>query len=469
MPGTQKLNSRVHDFFQKFKRDRGPVKVDPQRDAEAEAGETGENLPAQSGGRDVSIAQIKQGYGEVLDTMQSVRRHLDDQAQRSDRMISLLEGLPEVIRSLPEQNKAQTEMLRAIYQNMERQTETTGQLSTAISSLSTVGENQQKTMGELQDHLRAEDVARRELREGIGTLDKTLTEVRESSDSSRSALESISEQAKQRDTAIGEMFQRSQKTTSAMMAVSWALAIVALAVSAFVAVRVTQISGDDAGNAGATVAAGVASDPATSGAVDAASGEAASGGVASGGAASGGAASGGVASGGAPVAEAPASVEDAAGIEDPSGTEGVAGGEASETATAGPAPIAPAESAASADAGDASGEGLGDPATAGATDSASPATPEGDAAAEAGEGEAMVDASADADADADPSASADPAADAAGATPSQDQLTGEDALAELNAILSGESQEEAPDEPAADEEARDADAQSTSEPPALGG
>lgn len=270
MPATKKLNTklntRVHDFFQKFKRDRGAVKVDPHARPDAEDGEGGENLPAQSqtGGREVSIAQIKQGYGEVVDTMQSVRRHLDDQAQRSDRMIQLLEGLPEVIRSLPEQNKAQTEMLRAIYQNMERQTETTGQLSTAISSLSTVGENQQKTMTELQDHLRAEDVARRELREGIGTLDNTLTEVRESSDSSRSALESISEQARQRDQAIGEMFQRSQKTTSAMMAVSWALAIVALAVSAFVAVRVTQISGENSVNAGPAATAGV-----TAGAQDA--------------------------------------------------------------------------------------------------------------------------------------------------------------------------------------------------------
>lgn len=257
MPKATKLNHRVHDFFQKFKRDRGAIKVDPQAQSDPESGEGGENLPAQSqtGGREVSIAQIKQGYGEVVDTMQSVRRHLDEQAQRSDRMIQLLEGLPEAIKSLPEQNKAQTEMLRAIHQNMERQTETTGQLSTAISSLSTVGENQQKTMNELQDHLRAEDVARRELRDGIGTLDKTLTEVRESSDSSRSALESISEQAKQRDNAIGEMFQRSQKTTSAMMAVSWALAIVALAVSAFVAVRVTQMSGNDAANP--TVTAGV--------------------------------------------------------------------------------------------------------------------------------------------------------------------------------------------------------------------
>ena len=254
MPKAPKLNNRVHDFFQKFKRDRGAVQVNPNAQNDPEMAEGGENLPAQSssGGREVSIAQIKQGYSEVVDTMQSVRRHLDDQAQRSDRMIQLLEGLPEVIKSLPEQNKAQTEMLRAIFQNMERQTETTGQLSTAISSLSTVGENQQKTMNELQDHLRAEDVARRELRDGIGTLDETLTEVRDSSDSSRAALESISEQAKQRDTAIGEMFQRSQKTTSAMMAVSWALAIVALAVSAFVAVQVTQISGNGTNNPTAT-------------------------------------------------------------------------------------------------------------------------------------------------------------------------------------------------------------------------
>ena len=259
-PAGRKLNTRVHDFFQKFRRDKGPVKVAP-RAHEAEAGDAGDNIPAANAagsGRDVSIAQLKQGYGEVLDTMQSVRRHLDDQAQRSDRMIHLLEGLPEVLRSLPEQNKTQTEMLRAISDNMARQTETTGQLSSAITSLSTVGENQQKTMNDLQDHLRAEDVARRELREGIGTLDETLGQVRESSESSRATLETITHQAKQRDDAIGEMFRRSQKTTSAMMAVSWALAIVALAVSAYVAVQVTQQTGRPAAhNASPAATAGV--------------------------------------------------------------------------------------------------------------------------------------------------------------------------------------------------------------------
>lgn len=254
MPST--LTNRVHGFFQKFKRDRGPVVVpaknsddtaagEPQADAPAPEAASGVPATTDSQGREVSIHQLKQGYGEVIETMQSVRRHLDEQAKRSDRLFELLEGLPQALQSLPEQNRTQTEMLQTIASSMERQTQTTGELSTAISGLTTIGENQQKTMTNLQEHLRAEDVARRELRDGIGALDTTLGEVRQSSDASRATLESISSQARDRDAAIAEMFRRSQKTTSAMMAVSWALAVVALAVSAFVAVSVVQLSGSE--------------------------------------------------------------------------------------------------------------------------------------------------------------------------------------------------------------------------------
>jgi len=240
MPSS--LGNRVHEFFSKFKRDKGAVRVDSEG-GEVSQGD-GSSLPAKQPPREVSIAQLKQGYGEVVDTMQAVRRHLDEQADRSDRMIHLLEGLPEVLKQLPEQNKSQIEMLRAMQGSMERQSETSLQLSSAIGSLSSVGEQQNKTMSEIQDHLVAEDEARRELSDGVKSLDSTLAEVRQSTDQSSQAVQNIADQARDRDAAIHEIFRRSQKTTSVLMIVAFGVGVLALALAAYIALQLPGVMND---------------------------------------------------------------------------------------------------------------------------------------------------------------------------------------------------------------------------------
>jgi len=226
------IKDKLGGWLGKMRQNNKPVRVDVQR------GE-GEEQPPQN--KDVSIAQLKQGYSEVVETMQSVRKHLETQGQRSERMMEMFEGMPEILKSIPETNRAQVRLLEAIHANLDRQNETSSELSGAIQGLTKAADTQQNTMTKIQEHLRAEDVARRELQTGVDTLNTTLDGVKESNESARATLSTISDQAAMREQRLVEMFERSRKTQTMMTIVAWVLALAALCVAFYVAVQATRM------------------------------------------------------------------------------------------------------------------------------------------------------------------------------------------------------------------------------------
>jgi len=224
------LKDKLGNWLGRMRQNESPVKVDVQRNDADEPGK-----------KDVSVAQLKQGYSEVVETMQSVRKHLETQSERSERMMRMFEGMPEILKSIPETNRAQVRLLEAIHANLDRQNETSSELSGAIHGLTKAADTQQSTMSQIQDHLAAEDEARRELMSGVDSLNITLDGVKESNESARATLSSISDQAAMREQRIVELFERSRKTQTMMTIVAWVLALAALSVAFYVAVQATRM------------------------------------------------------------------------------------------------------------------------------------------------------------------------------------------------------------------------------------
>ncbi|MEM6394058.1 MAG: hypothetical protein AAF797_14930 [Planctomycetota bacterium] len=235
---------KVGTFFKKWKKDNGAVEV-VRKDGEP--------------GKEVSIQQVKAGYGEVMETMKSVRDHLDQQSQRSERMLTLLEDLPATLKSLPEATRQQTQALEAIRANLEKSNETTGYLTTAITGLSEVAGQQRESLDKMHQNMAEETVARQELRDGLSTLDATMGEVKAATDESRAAAVSLANESRGREDATRELFQRSQRMTLVFTVVSWALAIGAIVVAAYVGIKVSQMDTTPA----PSTAAPVISTPAT--------------------------------------------------------------------------------------------------------------------------------------------------------------------------------------------------------------
>ena len=105
MPG---IKNKMTGLLAKLRGDR-PVSLDVQR--------VEDGGPEQR--REVTVAQLKQGYGEVVDTMAAIRGHLDDQRGRQDRMEQMLSGLPEVLKAMPEAARTQTQLVKAIGAHLE--------------------------------------------------------------------------------------------------------------------------------------------------------------------------------------------------------------------------------------------------------------------------------------------------------------------------------------------------------------
>ena len=94
---------------------------------------TGMELARQENTRQATLNQLKQGYVELVDTMKSVRQHLDEQSARQERLMAVLDGLPEVLATIPQTTRTQIETLEAIRGSMDRSNQTNEALSMAIS------------------------------------------------------------------------------------------------------------------------------------------------------------------------------------------------------------------------------------------------------------------------------------------------------------------------------------------------
>ena len=79
------LKDKVSNFFSWARKGKPPVSVEVARR---------EDDPDAPPSKEVTLQQLKQGYGEVVDTMKSVRTHLEQQADRSEQMLHLMRDLP---------------------------------------------------------------------------------------------------------------------------------------------------------------------------------------------------------------------------------------------------------------------------------------------------------------------------------------------------------------------------------------
>jgi len=228
-PHVPPLKNKVGHFFAWALKGKAPVTVDVARREDPEAAP------------EVSIQQLKQGYGEVVETMKSVRTHLDSQADRSERLLELLGDLPDTLRSLPDQARTQTGVLKAIETHLDNQDHTTRQLTEAITGLATASAHQQRSLAALDTHLAQGHESRTQLNQGVAALTTTLDGVQDSNAATRASMNAVVEQTRVNDERIREMFQKSQKMNTMMVILCLALATGALALGGYMAVLVSKV------------------------------------------------------------------------------------------------------------------------------------------------------------------------------------------------------------------------------------
>ncbi|MEM7627357.1 MAG: hypothetical protein AAF333_17310 [Planctomycetota bacterium] len=261
------LKDKVSSFFSWARKGRGPVSVDVTRREEGD--------DSGGGSKEVTLHQLKQGYSEVVETMKSVRSHLEEQSGRSEQMLSLMQDLPEVLRSIPEGARTQTRMLEAIHANLQQQNETSTHLTTAITGLASAAASQEKALSQISDHLTEEKDTRGQLNEGVATLNTTLGHVMDSNAATRDSMGAVVEQTRVNDERMRQMYQRSQKMNTAMVLLCLALATGALALGGYMAFLVNKVVNEPTATSSPSPTAPAAPAEATPAAAEAVTGSAA--------------------------------------------------------------------------------------------------------------------------------------------------------------------------------------------------
>ena len=227
-----KSPSKLSQFFSWSRKGKKPVQVDVARVEDPDAPPSTQ----------VSLAQLKQGYGEVVDTMKSVRSHLEQQADRSQQMLEVMRQLPDALKAIPQTAETQTRLLESIQANLDRQNETSGHLTTAITGLASAAASQEKALGKISDHMAEEKQTRRDLTDTVGSLNSTLGDVTAASTATRESMGAVVDQTRHDSEQMRELFQRSQKMNTAMVLLCLALATGALALGGYMAYLISRNS-----------------------------------------------------------------------------------------------------------------------------------------------------------------------------------------------------------------------------------
>lgn len=203
------------------------------------------------GSRERSIAQLQQAYEEVFDLVGTLKQHMEAQSHRSERLIEMMEGLPEALKSLPEANRNQTQTLQVIEGHLKQQNLQSEGLTQAIQGLAKAAGNQEHAMNLIQQQLDAGQESREQLHQNFSHLGETLEQMTETHQASTQLLTRLNDTHEQSDVQMQQLVARNQRQMTMMSVVSWSLAIVALTVAGAVAIWVGQQINGTSGSADA--------------------------------------------------------------------------------------------------------------------------------------------------------------------------------------------------------------------------
>ena len=205
--------------------------------------------PAQGGGwffrrrnqKKNNLAQLQRGYEDVVDLMETCKAHMESQAQRADRLLELLEDLPEALRVIPESSRQQARMIEGLQKHLEGQSANTEKLTQAVTGLASATQQHERAMNAIQKQLDANQANGARMVESFSALGDTLGRIGAAHQSGNDLLNTMAETVKQSDDQMRELFNRNQRQTTIMSVVSWTLAITALLVTGYMGVKISQL------------------------------------------------------------------------------------------------------------------------------------------------------------------------------------------------------------------------------------
>ena len=178
--------------------------------------------------RDAKMAAIQRGVDALSDLMNSVRQNLEDQGRRQDQLIGYLRDLPEVLRSLPESQRAQVEALRTLAEHMSQQSVQQERLAEVMEKMGEAHSGQKKILESLDqrmDTLGAHDEA---ISDHLRSVGSAMQNVSRHSESSTQVLQQIRDNFQVRGDELERILHRQNTRFTTILSIAIVLAVASL-------------------------------------------------------------------------------------------------------------------------------------------------------------------------------------------------------------------------------------------------
>lgn len=187
--------------------------------------------------RKPTLTEIQQNYDEVMGLVRKIGDHLDAQTQRTEKLVSLMERLPEAIDALPEMHRQNARLLEALSEHLAHSRKREETLNSTLDKLGEASGHQTEVLGLLQQQFDSSTRSAEQMTQTLTGFNETLANLAQNNSRSTEALTQLMRTTEQRESQLIDIFGRTQKWMIGLLAGVGLLTIAAIVIAVIAITR----------------------------------------------------------------------------------------------------------------------------------------------------------------------------------------------------------------------------------------
>ncbi|HRP62770.1 MAG TPA: hypothetical protein PK400_05715 [Phycisphaerales bacterium] len=181
-----------------------------------------------------SMAELQQGYDEVMGLVRKIGDHLDAQTRRTEKLVELMERLPQALDALPEASRNNSRTLDLLNEHFVHSEKREHAMHETLRRLGESSGHQTEVLGLLQQQLDAGCRASEQMSQTMTGFNDALSHLATNNGRSAEVLSRLMQATDERESRLAEMMSRTQR---------WMIgAIIGLGVVATVAIIIALVA-----------------------------------------------------------------------------------------------------------------------------------------------------------------------------------------------------------------------------------
>ena len=223
----------LHDLRSMFGRHKRPaLDLPPPGSGAARAGDGPDGKSGE--GTDLDLVEPKpagRGQEDIMSLVERIGGHLDGQTERTTRLLTLMERLPQALDALPEINRQNARLVESLHEHLVQSKRREETLNTLLDTITGTSSRQTDVLGLVQHHLDASSQATESLSGTLESLNTALAQISESSADSARILKTVTQTAERRESELFTTINRTQLWMIGAVCFCGAISIVAVVVA----------------------------------------------------------------------------------------------------------------------------------------------------------------------------------------------------------------------------------------------